>query len=115
MAADKASWHNGLENKELQEDCGYQRLSWPPNSPDLNPIENAWSLLKKELKKPFSRLKRRPYSAAELFHAAKAEWELIPQESTVKTQIEEKCARTLALPLLVRRDLYSFCFVSTGG
>ena len=35
--------------------------------------------------------------------------------STVKTQIEEKCARTLELPLLVRRLVYSFCYVSTGG
>jgi len=73
MAADNASLHKRLENKELQEDCGYQRLSWPPNSPDLNPIENAWSLFKKALKKPFSRLERRPHSAAELFHAAKEE------------------------------------------
>ena len=34
---------------------------------------------------------------------------------TVKTRIEEKCARTLELPLLVRRLVYSFSFVSTGG
>ena len=34
---------------------------------------------------------------------------------TVKTQIEERCAGTLELPLLVRRPVYSFCFVSTGG
>jgi len=35
--------------------------------------------------------------------------------STVRTQIEEKCARTLELPLLVRCLLYSSCFVSAGG
>ena len=81
MAADNTSCQNGLENKELQKDCGYQRLSWPPNSSDLNPIENAQSLHKKALKKRFPRLERRPHSAAELFHAAKEEWKLIPQET----------------------------------
>ena len=35
--------------------------------------------------------------------------------ATVRTRIEEKCARTLELPLLVRRLVYSFYFVSTGG
>jgi hypothetical protein len=35
--------------------------------------------------------------------------------TTVKTQIEDTGARTLELPLLVRRLVYSFCFVSTEG
>jgi len=81
IAADNASWHAGLENKKFQENCGYKRLPWPPNSPDLNPIENAWALLKRALSKRFSREERRPHSAAELFQAAKEEWELIPQET----------------------------------
>ena len=38
-----------------------------------------------------------------------------PFTITVRTRIEEKCARTLELPLLVRRLVYSFCFVSTVG
>ena len=25
-------------------------MSWPPNSPDLNPIENCWKLLKDNVK-----------------------------------------------------------------
>jgi len=39
----------------------------------------------------------------------------LKSDTTVRTRIEEKCARTLELPLLVRRLLYSFCFVSTVG
>jgi len=73
MAADNASWHCGEENKNLQKKCGNQRLAWPPNSPDLNPIENAWTMLKKALRKRFSRLERRPHSAAELFQEVNEE------------------------------------------
>jgi len=64
----------------LEGDCGYKKLSWPSNSPDLIQIVNAWALLKKALTKRFSRLERRPHSAVELFEAAKEEWELNPQE-----------------------------------
>ena len=43
-------------------------------------------------------------------------WRILASKvTTVKTQIEEKSARTLELPLLVRRLVYSFCYVSTGG
>jgi len=41
LAADNASWHGGEENRKLEADCGYKKLPWPPNSPDLNPIENT--------------------------------------------------------------------------
>ena len=28
-----------------------KRIDWPGNSPDLNPIENLWSILKSKLRK----------------------------------------------------------------
>jgi len=27
----------------------FEVMEWPPNSPDLNPIENMWNLLKQRL------------------------------------------------------------------
>ena len=35
-----------LAKKGIKED---HLMTWPPASPDLNPIENYWSLLKREL------------------------------------------------------------------
>ena len=80
LGADGASLHYGGENKALREEVGYLQLPWPPNSPDLNPIENVWMLLKRRLRKRFSEVEQRPHSAADLFHAAQEEWALIPQD-----------------------------------
>ena len=70
LAADGATWHHGPENKKLQDDCDYHQFLWLPNSPDLNPIENLWLLLKRHLKKCFSKLDHCPHTASELFLAA---------------------------------------------
>lgn len=35
------------------EENGIELLDWPPYSPDLNPIENLWSILKQEIYKRY--------------------------------------------------------------
>ena len=57
-----------------------QLQPWPGNSPDLNPIENAWHLLKARLRKRFRDPRKRPHTEAEWIKAAQEEWEQIPQE-----------------------------------
>ena len=47
---------------------------WPPNSPDLNPIEHVWSMLKDRVSE------RSPTTKAELMQYAAEEWEIIPQQ-----------------------------------
>lgn len=56
-------------------------LDWPSNSPDLNPIENIWGILKRNVDK------RRPQTLNDLISIAKEEWKKISL-STVKACID---------------------------
>lgn len=54
-----------------------QVLDWPSQSPDLNPIENLWEILDREVKK------KNCSNLAELEKILKAEWEKIPLHTIV--------------------------------
>ena len=43
--------HTSKKAKKWMEDNGINVLDWPPQSPDLTPIENLWNHTKKELAK----------------------------------------------------------------
>lgn len=42
--AHKADFTNKAKSKE-----GISKIDWPPNSPDFNPIERIWTLIKKRI------------------------------------------------------------------
>jgi transposase len=46
---DNASIHSAKIIKEWLQDHGIRTMSWPPYSPDLNPIEHAWAKLKEQI------------------------------------------------------------------
>jgi len=46
-----APCHCSKKVKKFLSDNNIAVLKWPDNSPDLNPIENLWALIKKELQK----------------------------------------------------------------
>ena len=48
---DNASFHKSKETQELIENAGCQLLFLPPYSPDYNPIENYWAILKSKIRK----------------------------------------------------------------
>ena len=73
LVVDGASWHKGPENTKLRKDSGYSLPSWPPNSPDLNPIKNLWVTVKRRLREMWAETGRRPHSAQELFEQAVVE------------------------------------------
>jgi transposase len=61
--------HTAKLTKKWFQDSGVPILDWPSQSPDLNPIENLWSILDANLKD------RRPQSEEELFEILKEGWE----------------------------------------
>jgi hypothetical protein len=59
---------------DWKEDNGISCIQWPPQSPDLNPIENLWWDVKCALKNKLSR------NMGELEANVVASWEAIPRE-----------------------------------
>ena len=49
-------------------------MDWPSNSPDLNPIENLWGIVKHRVEKHM------PNNISELQQYMTEEWENIPDE-----------------------------------
>ena len=49
---DNAACHTSYDSKAaIKILFDKSRINWPPNSPDLSPIENVWAILKEKLSK----------------------------------------------------------------
>ena len=63
------SWLNDQE---------FNVLPWAPQSPDLNPIEHLWGLIKVQL------ANKRPCNKKELWEMVQAIWYAVPPEECAK-------------------------------
>ena len=91
---DNATCHSARTTLRFLEDNNVDVMRWPPQSPDLNPIENLWGYLQQRL----DRLEVRTMD--ELWAAAEREWRGIPQD--VITNLVESMPARMALVIAAR-------------
>ncbi|GFU65487.1 transposable element Tcb2 transposase [Trichonephila clavipes] len=73
---DNATCHRTLAVQDCLDSEGIQRLVWPARSPDLNPIENVWDALGRQV----SGRNYPPTNKNTLIHALTEEWDKLPQQ-----------------------------------
>jgi transposase len=83
---DNAPCHKAANTIRWFDEQGIQLLPWPPTSPDLNPIENVWSIIDRQLEK------MKINGIAELEEAIKKIWYSIDKK-TWKKLSDSLCER----------------------
>ncbi len=75
---DLAPAHTAKGTKSWFNDHGVTVLDWPANSPDPNPIENLWGIVKRKMRDT------RPNNADDLKATVKETWASIPPQQCHK-------------------------------
>jgi transposase len=83
---DNAPVHGAAAGRFL-DDAGITPIPWPANSPDLNPIERIWAIMKRKLK-TFHYEKLRKAGLGEIMTILQQIWKSIPN-STFEEILEE--------------------------
>ena len=97
MMEDGAPYHRGVSSKRRKELeqmgwIGWGPGTWPSNSPDLNPIENLWHVLRSNIRKR----KHQPRNRKELIVALGEEWKKLDMK-VVNTLIDSMPRRLQAV------------------
>ncbi len=82
---DLAPAHTAKGTKSWFNDHGVTVLDWPANSPELNPIENLWGIVKRKMRDT------RPNNADDLKAAIKETWASIPPQQCHKLITSMPC------------------------
>ena len=75
LVQDQDSKHTAGTTRIFLERKGAEFLPLPPHSPDLNPIENIWAVLKRQV------AKAKPDSIEELEETIENQWSQIPSDT----------------------------------
>ncbi|GFW48937.1 transposable element Tcb2 transposase [Trichonephila clavipes] len=73
---DNATCHRTLAVQDCLDSEGTQRLVWPARSPDLNPIDNEWDALERQV----AGRNYHPSNKNTLIRALTEEWDKLPQQ-----------------------------------
>jgi transposase len=92
LMEDGASIHKAKATQELYQKLGILQMIWPANSPDLNPIESVWRLIKYRVGKRF------PKTEAEVRQYIQEEWEKITVQDFQHyvSSMRERCEAVIA-------------------
>ncbi len=82
---DLAPAHTAKGTKSWFNDHGVTVLDWPANSPDLNPTENLWGIVKRKMRDT------RPNNADDLKATVKETWASIPPQQCHKLITSMPC------------------------
>jgi len=89
---DNATPHKSNVAKAFLTKSRMRVLDWPAQSPDLNPIENLWAIIKQHIRKQ----KKPPRNLVELKRCVKAAWRAIP-DTTIKNLVDSMPRRIQAV------------------
>ena len=78
LMRDLAGWHRSGVTMDFYEESQIELFDFPSNSPDVNSIENVWSLLKRNI------YKRHIENSDDLEQAINEEWEALSNELVIR-------------------------------
>ena len=64
---DNAPYHKAKLVNDFLNQNSIKTLDWPPQSPDMNPIENLWAIIKKRRQKKFGFCRSKNYLIEQVF------------------------------------------------
>ncbi|KAI6656221.1 hypothetical protein LOD99_1554 [Oopsacas minuta] len=92
LQEDNSSIHTSKFSCAFKETYRVRRIDWPPNSPDLNPIENLWGVLKHRI------IVNAPKTIEEVESMIHSQWETFEPDflSKFTSSMKKRCNLVIA-------------------